>query len=132
MKDRTDWNDFSRRTFLQGSATLAAGLTISKVNLFGLSSGVLADPPASTNALGAPAVPLTPGSTLTYNVCGRNCHDTCSLIAEKVDGRLVRLVGDPTNPITAGTPCVKGHTHLNVLYHPDRLLYPMKRAGKKG
>jgi anaerobic selenocysteine-containing dehydrogenase len=67
-----------------------------------------------------------------HGVCPRNCYDTCSLISEKIDGRIVRIVGDFDNPFTAGTPCVKGQTHLKVVYHPDRLLHPMKRAGKKG
>lgn len=127
MTDDKKSSGFSRRSFLQGSAVLCAGLGLSRLDLFGLSDGFLAD-----QAMSGTYTPFDKTATLTYNVCGRNCHDTCSLISEKVNGRLVRLVGDPSNPITAGTPCVKGHTHLNVLYHPDRLLHPMKRAGKKG
>lgn len=127
MTDDIKKNGFSRRSFLQGSAVLCAGLGLSRLDLFGLTDGLL-----SEQATTGTYVPFDNTATLTYNVCGRNCHDTCSLICEKVNGRLVRVVGDPSNPITAGTPCVKGHTHLNVLYHPDRLLHPMKRAGKKG
>jgi anaerobic selenocysteine-containing dehydrogenase len=128
VTDEIKKSGFSRRSFLQGSATLCAGLTLSRVNLFGLTGGAFLSDAVGQNS----TVDITSPRTLNYNVCARNCHDTCSLICEKVDGRIVRIVGDPTNPITAGTPCVKGHTHLNVVYHPDRLLYPMKRAGNKG
>lgn len=124
MSDQNSKYGFSRRSFLQGSATLCA-VSVSGLRLFGLTED---ERWVDTGA----TVDITSPRTLGYNVCPRNCHDTCSLISEKVNGRLVRVVGDPTNPITAGTPCVKGHTHLNVLYHPDRLLYPMKRAGRKG
>lgn len=128
MKDEIKKEGFSRRSFLQGSATLCAGLTLSHLNLFGLTGSTL----SADGVIESSTVDISSPRTLSYNVCARNCHDTCALICEKVDGRIVRIVGDPTNPITAGTPCVKGHTHINVVYHPDRLLYPMKRAGNKG
>ncbi len=127
MTEENKKSGFSRRSFLQGSAVLCAGLGLSKLGLFAATDGFFQEA-----AVDSPYVPFNHQATLNYNVCARNCHDTCSLISEVVDGRVVRIVGDPSNPITAGTPCVKGHTHINVLYHPDRLLYPMKRAGKKG
>lgn len=80
----------------------------------------------------APAENKSVAKTLTYQACPRNCHDTCTLVSEVVDGRIVRITGDSNNPITAGTPCVKGHTYASMVYHPDRILSPMKRAGKKG
>lgn len=114
-------------SFLQGSATLCAGLDATSLELFGLTRYS----PAESSAAGTPAV--TSGTKiLVHGACPRNCHDTCSLISEKVDGRIVRIMGDPDNPFTAGTTCIKGHTHIKVVYHPDRLLHPMKRAGKKG
>lgn len=121
MTEQNVKGTIGRRSFLKGSVSLGVGLS-----LFGLtgctpSKGVSATSGVSTGP-----------KTLTWHACPRNCHDTCALISETVDGRIVRIVGDPKNPITAGTPCVKGHTHINVVYHPDRLLYPMKRAGKKG
>ena len=69
---------------------------------------------------------------LKYNTCPRNCHDTCSLISEVVDGKIVSITGDPTNPITAGAPCVKMNHYINWVNSPDRVLYPMKRTGAKG
>jgi anaerobic selenocysteine-containing dehydrogenase len=127
VTDEIKKNGFSRRSFLQGSATLCAGLTLSRVSLFGLTGSTFLS--ATGERVG---VDITSPRTFTYNVCPRNCYDTCSLISEKVNGRIVRILGDPDNPFTAGTPCIKGHTHINVVYHPDRLLHPMKRAGKKG
>lgn len=66
------------------------------------------------------------------STCPRNCHDTCSIKTQVVDGKVVRIRGEETNPYTAGNICVKMNHYVNYLYNPDRLLYPMKRVGKKG
>src|SRR2546427_11711822 len=47
-------------------------------------------------------------------------------------GRAVRVKGDPENPYTHGGLCVKVAHYEKRTYHKDRLLYPMKRAGRKG
>ena len=65
------------------------------------------------------------------NTCPRNCHDTCGIKTQVVDGKVVRITG-ADNPYTAGNLCVKMNHYINFLYHPDRLQYPMKRVGKKG
>ncbi len=109
----------TRRTFLASSAAMGTSLT-----LFGL-VGCAPTKPTTSTAAASP-------KKLTYHACPRNCHDTCTLISEVDNGRIVRVTGDPTHPITAGTPCVKGHCYTTWVYHPDRILYPMKRVGKKG
>jgi anaerobic selenocysteine-containing dehydrogenase len=47
-------------------------------------------------------------------------------------GRANRVKGDPANPYTHGGLCVKVAHYEKRTYHTDRLLYPMKRAGRKG
>jgi anaerobic selenocysteine-containing dehydrogenase len=47
-------------------------------------------------------------------------------------GRAVRVKGDPSNPFTHGGLCVKVAHYEKRTYHSDRLLYPMKRSGRKG
>ncbi len=47
-------------------------------------------------------------------------------------GRAVRVKGDPENPFTHGGLCVKVAHYEKRTHHADRLLYPMKRAGRKG
>ncbi len=48
------------------------------------------------------------------------------------DGRVVKLEGNPKLPRTGGVLCSKGQAGINQLYNPDRIFYPMKRAGKRG
>ena len=47
-------------------------------------------------------------------------------------GSAVRVKGDPAHAYTHGGLCVKVAHYEKRTYHAGRLLYPMKRAGKKG
>src|SRR3981189_2377776 len=48
------------------------------------------------------------------------------------DGVATKIQGDPSMPFTDGTLCTKVAYYLERTYSPDRLLYPMRRAGPKG
>ena len=47
-------------------------------------------------------------------------------------GRVIKVEGDPENPLNEGVLCSKGLASVEYLYHPDRLQHPLKRAGKRG
>jgi len=64
--------------------------------------------------------------------CGHDCPDTCSWIVEVRDGIARTLTGDPAHPFTRGTLCAKVNHYLERVYHPERVLYPLKRVGAKG
>ncbi len=65
-------------------------------------------------------------------VCAHDCPDQCSLLAHLENGRLVRLQGDPANPMTAGFLCAKVSRDHELLYSPQRVRQPLKRTGSKG
>lgn len=48
------------------------------------------------------------------------------------DGKLCKVVGDKGNRFNKGKLCIRGLNVLEMLYHPQRLLYPQVRAGKRG
>ena len=48
------------------------------------------------------------------------------------DGRAVRVAGDPEHPPTHGALCTKVSRYAERTYHPERVLTPLKRVGKKG
>jgi len=64
-----------------------------------------------------------------------NCGGRCLLIAHVQDGRIIRLDSDD-RPDSIAAPqlraCVRGRSYLSRQYHPDRLLTPLKRVGKRG
>ena len=47
-------------------------------------------------------------------------------------GKATRLRGDPAHPVTRGFLCGKVARYLEREYAPNRLLYPLRRAGAKG
>ncbi len=58
----------------------------------------------------------------------RSCHGGCGVIAHVKDGKVIKVEGDPNSPISYGTMCTKGLAVTQLAYHPDRILYPMKRT----
>ncbi|XSG83324.1 MAG: molybdopterin-containing oxidoreductase family protein [Methyloligella sp. ZOD6] len=71
-------------------------------------------------------------SSRFYGGCPHDCPDTCAMIYEVVDGRLVEVRGNKDHPMTRGTLCVKLKDYHDHHYNPDRVLYPLKRSGPKG
>jgi anaerobic selenocysteine-containing dehydrogenase len=68
--------------------------------------------------------------------CPHDCPDTCAmLVTVRRDGGrrvAIKIAGDPTHPTTAGTLCTKVSRYLERTYHPERLLHPLRRIGRKG
>ncbi len=64
--------------------------------------------------------------------CPHDCPDTCSMVYTVKDNKLISVKGNPDHPMTRGGLCVKLKDYEKRHYHPDRLLYPMKRTGPKG
>lgn len=64
--------------------------------------------------------------------CPHDCPDTCAMLVTVENGVATSIKGDPDHPNTAGVLCTKVARYLERTYHPERLLHPMKRTGKKG
>jgi len=43
-----------------------------------------------------------------------------------------KLEGNAKDPISQGGLCARGQASIQVTYHPDRLMHPMKRTGARG
>jgi anaerobic selenocysteine-containing dehydrogenase len=71
-------------------------------------------------------------ATVHTTACPLDCPDACSLEVRVEDGRVTKLDGDRRNPYTQGFICSKVRHLPDLLYGPDRLLYPERRVGKKG
>jgi thiosulfate reductase/polysulfide reductase chain A len=65
------------------------------------------------------------------SVC-QSCHCECGVIVHVKDGRAVKVEADPDHPMSRGFICLKGRAEPERTYHPDRLKYPLRRAGKRG
>ncbi len=58
------------------------------------------------------------------------CTAHCATIATVTDGKVVRLDADSDHP-NGGVFCIKGKAAPELVYHPDRLNYPLKRTRPK-
>ena len=73
-----------------------------------------------------------PEEPVIVGACPHDCPDTCSLLTTVQDGVAVSVRGNPDHPATAGVLCTKVSRYTERTYHPERLLTPLKRVGKKG
>jgi anaerobic selenocysteine-containing dehydrogenase len=64
--------------------------------------------------------------------CPHDCPDTCALHVTVQGGRVLRVQGDPDHPPTHGALCTKVSRYAERLYHPERVLTPLRRVGAKG
>jgi anaerobic selenocysteine-containing dehydrogenase len=70
--------------------------------------------------------------TLVKGACPHDCPDTCALDVHVRDGIAIKVTGSGMHAPTAGVLCTKVARYTERTYHPDRLLHPMRRVGKKG
>ncbi len=71
--------------------------------------------------------------TLVPTVCF-NCESACGLLAyvDKTSYETRRFEGNPAHPGSRGRNCAKGPATINQIYDPERILFPLKRVGRRG
>jgi len=70
--------------------------------------------------------------TIVYKTECFICNQGCDALVHVKNGQVVLVEGDSSSPITKGILCCKGLASKDLLYHPDRIIYPMKRIGGRG
>ncbi len=63
-----------------------------------------------------------------------NCESACGLLAyvDQATHQVRKFEGNPEHPGSRGRNCAKGPATINQVTDPDRILYPLKRAGARG
>lgn len=64
--------------------------------------------------------------------CPHDCPDTCALRVSVQDGRVIKVQGAPEHVTTHGALCTKVSRYAERTYHPERVLTPLRRVGRKG
>ena len=62
----------------------------------------------------------------------RACIANCGVLAHVKNGRVIKLEGNPVDPMSQGRMCAKGLAGIQALYHPNRNKYPLLRVGERG
>ncbi|MCD8200325.1 MAG: molybdopterin-dependent oxidoreductase [Coriobacteriaceae bacterium] len=111
--------DISRRGFVQ-------------MGLFTTAAAAMSGTVASHLQEVEPAEAAEAGEEQQIRTICRACLNNCGIIAHVRDGRVVKLEGDPGDPMNKGAACAKGLAGIQALYNPNRIKYPMKRVGERG
>ena len=71
-----------------------------------------------------------------WSSCNVNCGSRCPLRLHVKEGKVVRVETDNTGEDAPGMheirACLRGRALRKWIYSPERLLYPLKRVGKRG
>ncbi|NIV58655.1 MAG: molybdopterin-dependent oxidoreductase, partial [Actinobacteria bacterium] len=67
----------------------------------------------------------------TYTVCDM-CPWHCGIVVRSVDGRIVKIDGNPLDPKSRGMLCARGQAGISFVEDPDRLTTPLIRTGERG
>ena len=129
-----DRRSFIKLTAVTGGATAIAACTTSS--------------PENQLIRFVPDEDLTPGIADIKNgvcpICRAGCGTTVRVMqgdAEVIrDGQrgvmtmslAKKLEGNPTHPISQGALCPRGQASIQITYHPDRIIQPLKRRGARG
>ena len=61
----------------------------------------------------------------------RMCDDRCGIDVHLEDGRIVDILGNKDHLWNRGRLCVKARAAVDMVYHPDRILAPLKRTARR-
>lgn len=110
----------SRREFVWTMGAAGAALAFQEL------PGVFWAPEQETDVGWAPGIEERRRSTCL------TCPARCGIEGRLVDGKLVRISGNPLHPMSRGGVCARGVAGVQLLYHPGRLGSPLVRTGARG
>ncbi|KTE92413.1 dehydrogenase [Desulfitobacterium hafniense] len=118
-------NSFTRRTFLKGAAaaTVVTGVAVAPGKM-ALQALAETDENAEVKS---------EQERIFSGACRGNCCGGCFLNIHVRNGKVVKTsAGELPDPEYNNRICLKGLSHVQRIYHPERLKYPMKRVGERG
>lgn len=125
MPENSRKHSLSRRSFLKGT-TAIAGVAAIGGTLAGCgspkASGVAED------AVFEPGQIAAEGEQIFRGVCHPNCFGFCHVNVHVRDGKIVKTSRAPYKDGTYSRICQRGLSHVQRIYDPERLQYPLRRV----
>lgn len=75
-----------------------------------------------------PAEEIVPGQATFYATVCRECPAGCGMLVKTMEGRAIKVEGNPDHPVNRGRLCARGQASLQGLYNPDRIRQPLKKG----
>jgi len=72
------------------------------------------------------------GVQVVQTVCGGCAQSDCGIDVYVEDGKIIGIKGTAGHPYNRGNICAKAITAARIIDDPNRIRYPMKRAGARG
>jgi len=72
------------------------------------------------------------GISTSYATTCRECPAGCGLIVRTLEGRAIKIEGNPNHPVNRGRICPRGLTAVQGLYNPDRITAPRQNDVRGG
>ncbi|HEX9838956.1 MAG TPA: molybdopterin-dependent oxidoreductase [Anaerolineales bacterium] len=72
------------------------------------------------------------GLSTYYATTCRECAAGCGLVVRTMQGRAIKVEGNPNSPVNLGKTCPRGQTTLQGLYNPNRIRGPLKHTRGEG
>jgi anaerobic selenocysteine-containing dehydrogenase len=107
----------SRRTLLKASVFSVAAIT---------SGRIIKHPETSSSSLQESTEGVITEKQISTSCL--NCSTRCATEVRVVNGKAVKITGNPLSKVSEGEICPCGHIGLQVLYDPSRLSSPLKRT----
>lgn len=113
----------SRRDFLKIAGTSAA--TTAVLTGCGPASRYVVREPYTS----MPEYTYNGQSTYFATAC-RECPAGCGLVVRTMQGRALKVEGNPRHPVNLGKTCARAQASLQGLYNPDRVRNPVKQSAR--
>lgn len=75
---------------------------------------------------------VTIGNPTFYASTCTGCSSACGIIIKTLEGRPIKVDGNPDHPVSKGKICAIGQASVMNLYDPERLKNPVERPNKSG
>ena len=108
----------SRRTFIKLSALTGAAVVTGRVVSHPVLGSVVSVPEGGENVITEKWIAAS---------C-LNCSTRCATRVRVVNGKAVKITGNPLSRVSEGENCARAHIGLQVLYDPGRISTPLKRT----
>ncbi len=118
MKEREDM--MTRKNFMKTAAVAATATAIGTAFKPSLKAFAQTGKPAEKE-----------GDGQWKSTTCQGCTSWCSVQVYVVDGRAVKVRGNPNSKVNLGNCCARCHLSLQQVYDPDRVKTPMKRTNPK-
>lgn len=75
-----------------------------------------------------PADEVIPGQATWYATVCRECPAGCGMLVKTMEGRAIKVEGNPDHPVNQGRLCARGQASVQGLYDPDRIRQPLRQG----